>query len=209
MSQKANKNSATWYDALIEPLVKTLRKIGLALAPPRKGLSVLDVGCGTGTHLDIYQRAGCRVFGLDLSPEMLNAAQAKLIGRAGLYLGDASRMPFPDESMDLITTMFTLHTMPALLRSPVIGEARRVMKKNGRFLVIDYHPGPVRFPVGWLYKTVIASIEFLAGGEHYANYRGFLANRGLAPLLTGSGMVIDNQKVVGGGTIGLYLLRPS
>jgi hypothetical protein len=36
-----------------------------------------------------------------------------------------------------------------------------------------------------------------------------LANRGLAPLLTGSGMVIDNQKVVGGGTIGLYLLRPS
>jgi demethylmenaquinone methyltransferase/2-methoxy-6-polyprenyl-1,4-benzoquinol methylase len=181
----------------------------LTLFPPAAGLSVLDIGCGTGTHLGIYRQAECRVYGIDLSPAMLNVAQAKLAGQAGLCLGDGSRMPFTSESFDLITAMLAFHEMPALLRYPVISVAKRVMKKNGRFLVIDYHPGPIRFPAGWLYKAVIASIEFLAGGEHYANYRGFLANGGLAPLLTGSGLVVDNQKVVGGGTIGLYLLRPS
>jgi ubiquinone/menaquinone biosynthesis C-methylase UbiE len=209
MSKRAYAKSANWYDLVIEPLVRTLRTTGLTLFPPAAGMSVLDIGCGTGTHLGIYQQAGCRVYGIDLSPAMLNVAQAKLAGQAGLCLGDGSRMPFTGESFDLITAMLAFHEMPALLRHPVISEAKRVMKKNGRFLVIDYHPGPIRFPAGWLYKTVIASIEFLAGGEHYANYRGFLANGGLAPLLTGSSLVVDDQKVVGGGTIGLYLLRPS
>lgn len=209
MSKRAYAKSARWYDLIIEPLVKTLRTTGLTLFPPAAGMSVLDIGCGTGTHLGIYRQAGCRVYGIDLSPAMLEIAQAKLAGQAGLCLGDGSRMPFTGESFDLITAMLAFHEMPALLRHPITSEAKRVMKKNGRFLVIDYRPGPIRFPAGWLYKTVIAGIEFLAGGEHYANYRGFLANRGLAPLLTGSGLAIDRQKAVGGGTIGLYLLRPS
>ncbi|MFL7793692.1 MAG: class I SAM-dependent methyltransferase [Anaerolineae bacterium] len=209
MSKGAYTKSARWYDLVIEPLVKTLRTTGLTLFPPAAGMSVLDIGCGTGTHLGIYRQAGCNVYGIDLSPAMLKVAQAKLAGQAGLGQGDGSRMPIADESFDLITAMFALHAMPASPRRQIISEAKRVMRKDGRFLVIDYHPGPVCFPEGWLYKGVIASIEFLASGEHYANYRGFMSNGGLVPLLAGSGLVIDSQKIVGGGTIGLYLLHPS
>jgi ubiquinone/menaquinone biosynthesis C-methylase UbiE len=140
---------------------------------------------------------------------MLSVAQAKLTGRAGLCLGDGSRLPFPDESLDLITAMLALHEMPASLRSPIVSEAKRVMKKNGRFLVIDYHPGPIRFPEGWFHKAFITCIEFLAGGEHFGNYRTFISNDGLVPLLAGNGLAVDAQKIVGGGTIGLYLLRAS
>ncbi|MBN1976511.1 MAG: class I SAM-dependent methyltransferase [Anaerolineae bacterium] len=209
MSKRAYARSAKWYDLVIEPLVKTLRTTGLGLFPPVAGMSVLDIGCGTGTHLGIYRQAGCRVYGIDLSPAMLNAAQVKLARQAGLCLGDGARMPCASESFDLTTAMLALHAMPPSLRRQIISEAKRVMRKDGRFLVIDYHPGPLRFPEGWLYKSVIASIEFLASGEHYASYRGFMTNGGLTSLLAGSGLVVDRQKVVGGGTIGLYLLRAS
>ena len=209
MSRRAYARSAKWYDLVIEPLVKTLRTTGLGLFPPVAGMSVLDIGCGTGTHLGIYRQAGCRVYGIDLSPAMLNVARSKLTGQAGLCLGDGSRMPFADESFDLITAMFALHAMPPSPRRQIISEAKRGMRHDGRFLVIDYHPGPLRFPAGWFYKSVIAGIEFLAGGEHFANYRGFIANGGLAFLLTGSSLVVDRHKIVGGGTIGLYLLRTS
>jgi ubiquinone/menaquinone biosynthesis C-methylase UbiE len=209
MSKGAYAKSARWYDLVIEPLVTTLRMTGLTLFPPAAGLSVLDIGCGTGTHLSIYRQAGCRVYGIDLSPAMLAVAQSKLAEEAGLCLGDGSRMPFTGESFDLITAMLAFHEMPALTRYPIISEARRVMKKDGRFLVIDYRPGPVRFPAGWLYRAVITGVEFLAGGEHFSNYRTFMSNAGLVPLLDRSGLVVDGQKIVGGGAIGLYLLRPS
>jgi demethylmenaquinone methyltransferase/2-methoxy-6-polyprenyl-1,4-benzoquinol methylase len=155
----------------------------------------------------MYHEAGCRVFGIDLSPAMLKAAQAKLGGRAALHLGEASRIPFADESFDLIVAMFLFHQVSDQLRAPIMGEAKRVMKRDGRFLIVDYHPGPIRFPEGWLSKTVITCMELLAGQEHFGSYRDFMASGGLTPLIVESGLAIHRKKVVGGGTIGLYLLH--
>jgi ubiquinone/menaquinone biosynthesis C-methylase UbiE len=53
------KKSAAKYDTFVEPFNKALRQIGLKLYPPKKGMRVLDVGCGTGTTLQLYQKAGC------------------------------------------------------------------------------------------------------------------------------------------------------
>jgi ubiquinone/menaquinone biosynthesis C-methylase UbiE len=203
--KSAYNKSARWYDILIEPLVRTLRTTGLAMFPPHAGLSVLDIGCGTGSHLRLYQQAGCRTFGIDLSSAMLRVARHKV---GALTLGDAARMPFADASFDLITASLVFHEMPAALRAPVLREAGRVVKKDGRFLVTDYHFGPIRFPEGWFFKNLVATIEWLAGGEHFRNYRHFMAHGGLAPLVAENGLLVDGQKIVGGGTIGLYLLRP-
>jgi ubiquinone/menaquinone biosynthesis C-methylase UbiE len=209
MSKVAYMKSARWYDILIEPLIRTLRTTGLATFPPRKGMTVLDIGCGTGSHLSLYQKAGCKTFGIDLSPAMLNVARQKLgaTAPAALTQGDASRMPFPDESFDLVTATLMFHEMPAALRSPVMGEAKRVVKKDGRFLVTDYHLGAIRFPEGWFTKALITCIESLASEDHSRNYRNFMANAGLAPLIAENGLLVDKQKIVGGGTIRLYLLR--
>lgn len=201
--------SAEWYDTFIEPLAGKLRRSSVEMFPLRVGMSVLDIGCGTGTHLSIYQRAGCRVFGIDSSPAMLDVAQAKLAGHARLYLGDASQMPFPDESFDLILAVLLLHETPAPTRSLIVNEARRIMKRSGRFLVVDYHPGPVQSPKGWLYRIVVTSLEILAGGEHLKGYRGFMADGGLPPLLAENNLLVERKRIVGGGTVGLYLLRAS
>jgi ubiquinone/menaquinone biosynthesis C-methylase UbiE len=200
---------AKGYDAFVEPLVRQLRVMGMKMYPLDEGVSVLDIGCGTGTHLEIYQKAGCKVVGIDASSSMLEVARAKLTGRAELHLGDASHMPFPHESFDLVLAMFMLHEIPAPIRPSVINEAKRVTKRSGRFLVIDYHPGPVRFPEGWLYKMVILFMEILAGREHFRNYRDYMANGGLRPLIGENGLAIDRGRIVGGGTVGLYLLCPT
>jgi cyclopropane fatty-acyl-phospholipid synthase-like methyltransferase len=49
------------YDAVIEPLLRGARDASLRLAPPQRGMRVLDVGCGTGSHLVRYAAGGAQV----------------------------------------------------------------------------------------------------------------------------------------------------
>ncbi len=205
MSKDPYRRSAKWYDTLFEPLNADLRKIGLKMWPPGPGMSVLDVGCGTGTHLGLYRQAGCEVFGIDSSPAMLEVARQKLGERATLQKGDASQMPYSNGTFDLVVVTLTLHEMPNPTRSAVMSEIKRVLKKDGRILVIDYHPGPIRFPKGWLFKGLITFIEFWAGREHFRNYRDFLANGGLPALSEQHGLCLVEAKIVTGGNLGLFL----
>ena len=198
---------AKYYDLLIEPLNRSLIAVAMKTFPFKAGMFVLDVGCGTGTHLDLYQKIGCKVFGIDLSPAMLDVARQKLGDRAELHLGDASQMPYSDGTFDLVVTFLTLHEMPALLRSAVMKELKRVMKKDGRILLIDYRPGPIRFLKGWFIKAVIIFFEIAAGREHFKNYRDFISCEGLPTLITAHQLSIDRKKIVNGGNIGLFLLR--
>jgi ubiquinone/menaquinone biosynthesis C-methylase UbiE len=138
---------------------------------------------------------------------MLQVARYRLGESADLYMGDASNMPYPDKEFDLIIMSTVLHEMPRAVRSAVINEAKRTIKEDGRILLIDFHPGPIRPLKGWLYKSIITFIEFAAGGEHFKNYRDFIANKGLPALISTPGLLIDQEKIVGGGNIALFLLR--
>jgi demethylmenaquinone methyltransferase/2-methoxy-6-polyprenyl-1,4-benzoquinol methylase len=194
------------YDRYVEPSIAVIRQIGIKMYPPKEGMHVLDVGCGTGTNLMLYHEAGCKGFGIDLSPTMVEVAQKKLGNRAEIRLGDASKMPYSDDFFDLVTGFFTLHEMPSEIRPTVINEMVRVMKHDGRILLIDYHPGPTRFPRGWMYKAVILFFEIMAGREHFRNYRDFLSRNGLENLISEEIFRISNKKIVSGENVVLFLL---
>jgi demethylmenaquinone methyltransferase/2-methoxy-6-polyprenyl-1,4-benzoquinol methylase len=170
-------------------------------------MAVLDIGCGTGAYLEHYQRAGCNVSGIDQSPSMLQVARNRLGESADLYMGDASNMPYQDKEFDLIVMSTVLHEMPRAVRSAVINEAKRTLKEDGRILLIDFHPGPIRALKGWLHKIIITFVEFAAGGEHFRNYRDFIANKGLPAIASAHSLSVDKEKIVGGGNIALFLLR--
>ena len=195
------------YDRIFEPHNRGLRAIGKRMFPPFEGMTVLDVGCGTGVHLELYQRAGCEVYGIDMSPSMLQVARERLSESAHLYLGDAARMPYSDRTFDLIIMFTVLHEMSGEVRSAVITESKRVLKKEGRILFIDYYRGPIRPLKGWFYKGIIMLAEVMAGGEHYKNYRNFMANDGLMGLIASHGLIMDQKRIVSGGNIALILLR--
>ena len=203
------RKSATYYDHFVGPVTNALRHIGMKMYPPKPGMKVLEVGCGTGTNLILYRQAGCSVYGIDLSPSMLEIARTKLGEDAELQLGDASKMPYQDNFFDLVVAMFALHEMAREIQPLVMREMIRVTKQEGRILIIEYHPGPIPFPKGWIYKAVILFFEILAGWEHFSNYRDFLSRKGFLGLVETQKLIVDRQKIVSAGNIAFSLIRPS
>lgn len=103
--------------------------------------SILDLGCGTGEFIhQILQRYDdMKIYGLDLSKEMLAVAEEKLKGQGELTLGDSQYLPYGDETMDMIICNDSFHHYPEPLE--VIKEIHRVLKKQGVLVIGDcYQP---------------------------------------------------------------------
>ena len=205
MGKHAYFLTAKLYDIFVEPFNQGLRAIGLKMCPPKEGLRVLEVGCGTGANLARYNEGGCEVFGVDLSPSMLVIAREK-VGHAGtLCRTDATLLPCRGQFFDIAIAMLTLHEMDAAVRSRVLDEMLRVLKPDGCLLLIDFHTGPLSFPKGWLKKVPVFIFELAGGKHHFRNYRQFLTTGGLQNLLKEKQIFIQEEKIVGGGNFVLIV----
>ena len=202
------RNFAGIYDRLFENMNKGLRLAGIRLFRPVKGMNILDVGCGTGTHLELYRRFESNLFGIDCSPSMLQIARVRLGDSVQLDLGNATNMPYEEHKFDLIISMLTLHEMAQQTRSGVLTEMKRVLKDEGRILLIDFHPGPYQPIQGWTSKLIIFFSELAAGREHFKNYNQFMATKGLSTLVALHDLEVKKQNILAGGTFALYLVTP-
>jgi SAM-dependent methyltransferase len=122
----------------------TLRALVRDLDPAR----ILEVGCGTGRWLAELPapaapaqvgQAGRHVFGLDLSPAMLD--QARLQSRhepPDLACGRALRLPFPDRTFDLVYCVNALHHFGG--PRAFVAEARRLLRPGGALAVVGMDP---------------------------------------------------------------------
>lgn len=201
------KNVSKGYDIIIEPMVRRLKSMGLDMYPVNKNTAVLDIGCGTGSLLYMYQKYTDNISGIDLSPAMIKVARKKLNEKANLTAGSATKTEFQPLSFDLITCSLILHEVSDVVRIEILKEATRILHNNGRILLIDYHPGPIENFEGVYSKIIIKIFEFLAGGDHHKNYRHFIKNGGLPRLIAKAGLKIENQKIAGGGNFGIFVLR--
>lgn len=98
---------------------------------------VLDMGCGTGALMQqVYAEDHQRhLYGIDLSTSMLDKAKKRMADNAELFLGDASQLPFADNSFDLVYCNDSFHHYP--YPKKVIQEVYRVLKLGGVFLIGD------------------------------------------------------------------------
>ncbi len=207
MKQDPYRILAKMYDRLCEPSANLLRRIGLQVFAPRENISILDIGCGTGTQLALYQRPGCRLFGVDTSEAMLAAARCKLGESAELRREDAASLRFPDRMFDLVTMVLVLHEMPAALRPAVLSECGRVVKADGRVLIIDFNFGPYPFPMGYIWRLVRRFFEVISGRDHYANYLDFKKRGGLEPLISEARFLVDKKVTSEHKVAAVYLLQ--
>ncbi|MFA4915562.1 MAG: class I SAM-dependent methyltransferase [Syntrophales bacterium] len=104
------------------------KELILALAMPRDGERLLDVGCGTGEHLFLFREKGCDVTGLEPSPFMLEIARQKLGNRAAFHVGKAEDLPFSDNEFDIVTLITSLEFIDDPEKA--ISEAIRVSRNR-------------------------------------------------------------------------------
>jgi len=107
------------------------------------GRSVLEVGCGTGYFLRRFLEFGARhAAGIDLSADRI--ARARELGPSlDLVVGDGSRLPWPDESFELVSQFTCLSSvLDVHVREAIAAEMWRVLAPGGAVVSYDMRPTP-------------------------------------------------------------------
>ncbi|MBQ7486509.1 MAG: class I SAM-dependent methyltransferase [Clostridia bacterium] len=113
--------------------------------------SLLDVGCGTGYLINLLARQKrARYCGADLSDEMIRVSKGKGIPGAEFVVCAADRLPYPDESFDIVTCSQSFHHYPYQDRA--MAEVWRVLKPGGLYILSDTGIGGIG---GWIDNHIL------------------------------------------------------
>ncbi len=111
---------------------------------PHAAGDILELGCGGGINLELYDRDRMKSFtGLDPSPELLAMSRAAAREQgldADIQGGEGEAMPFADARFDTVVTTFTLCSVAD--QAAVLGEIRRVLKPGGTALFLEHGAAP-------------------------------------------------------------------
>lgn len=103
---------------------------------------LLDAGVGTGRNIAFYP-SGSEVFGVDLSPRMIErAARRSMNSKAVVHLSamDLTKLAFEDDFVDAAVASFVFCTMPPETRLAALQELARVVTSGGRVRLLEYAP---------------------------------------------------------------------
>ena len=135
----AYRRWAPVYDFTFGTVAELGRKNAVKIINRRRG-RVLEVGVGTGLSLPCYDKH-LSITGIDLSPEMLDKARARVrrqdLGNIdGLYEMDAGALAFPDESFDTVVAMYVMTVVPDAEK--VMRELERVCATGGEVILVNH-----------------------------------------------------------------------
>lgn len=199
---------APWYDRFLERVDGPVRATAFTLSDPKPGMDVLDVGCGTGVTLEQYVGVGCSSYGVDASEAMLIQARKRLGDKAELTFGSAEELAFEDNSFDRVLASLFLHELAPEIRDAVFSELTRVVSPDGRMVITDFGTGDLTLR-GRSIRSVSMVIERVAGKDHKRNCKTFLASGGIPVVADRHGLTIESSQHLGGGNMGVYILRKS
>lgn len=104
------------------------------------GLSVLEIGPGSGAHSALFKRHGASVVSVDITPERVVGTAIKLAltsgGKGRSYHADAENLPFRDDSFDIAYSNGVLHHSENT--DHCIAEVERVLKPGGKAVIMLY-----------------------------------------------------------------------
>jgi SAM-dependent methyltransferase len=119
---------------------QVVRSLVDAVRPERPGDTICELGFGTGWLLEEMARANpdARVVGLDQSPGFVENARQTLGSSVDIVRGDMQRLPFADESLDVVATCWTLYFMPDI--DAALVEIKRALRPGGRIVAATNAP---------------------------------------------------------------------
>jgi phosphatidylethanolamine/phosphatidyl-N-methylethanolamine N-methyltransferase len=135
---KAYARWAPVYDIVFGAVFERGRAAAIEAAE-RIGGRILEVGVGTGISLPDYSSAN-RICGVDISQPMLEKAMERvsklnLSHVEGLWVMDAERLGFPDDSFDVVVAQYVVTTVPN--PEATLDEFARVLKPGGEIILVS------------------------------------------------------------------------
>ena len=189
------------YSNLIDPLLKDLRLFTIKFAEIEARDRVLDICCGTGDQAVFFAKTGAIVAGIDLSPQMIGTAlkKQKKDNLADIYFqaADAAKLPFLDPVFDVALISLALHEIESKKRDEVLSEMKRVVKKGGRLIFVDFSCPLPKSITSFFIKLV----EFFAGAEHHQNFKSYFQEGGLLKLLERNGLKPEKMDYLKNGLL--------
>ena len=109
----------------------------LSLLAPTHGDYILEIGCGNARDMATIIQNGGKVVGIDVSEEMVEAAQRELatlgFSETEVLLGDATSLAFPASHFDKVLCSEVIEHIPDGLAA--LNEMRRVLKPHGQLVL--------------------------------------------------------------------------
>lgn len=177
------------YNKLTEPAARAAVEAAVAAGP-----DILEVGVGTGLSLGYYGPQ-TRVFGVDLSEDMLKRAQDKVVARnlthvKGLQVMDACHLGFDDESFDAVVAQFVITLVPN--PEQAMDEFARVLKPGGTIVLANHFgaEGPVLGRLEDMLSPLATAVGWSSGFKAerikaWARAHGNIAFESLEPVFPG------------------------
>ncbi len=180
------------------------RHYGAVPAAARSGISLLEVGCGSGANLWVLAREGFDTHGLDLSAEGLALCEEMLRSwgtRASLREGDMTTLPYEPTSFDAVLDVFSSNCLDEAGFGRFLDETARVLKPGGRLFTFTPHKASDAFTDHAPARLIDAST--LDGIRRESSpYAGnlypfrFTTNEELAVALEARGFVVTSSEQV-------------
>jgi len=149
------------YDQ-INPFIwnEEMRTEALDLLDIEEGDRILDVGCGTGFATEGLLERTENVYGLDQSVHQMEKAWQKFgkHNRVRFYRGDAERLPFEDDTFDIVWSSGSIEYWPDPVAALV--ECRRIANPGGQVLVV----GP-NYPSNTVFQKLADAFMLFYGAD--------------------------------------------
>lgn len=130
------------YEQVVTPLL-------LSVLKPQPDLTYLDLGCGEGQVMRAVAESGARVFGVDVSPDLVS-------GMEGVVVARLPGIPLGNSSVDGLFSVLTLEHIED--HASFFREAARVSKRRGIMALVINHPtwtAPEATPISDQYGEVL------------------------------------------------------
>ena len=138
---------ADWYDELLEEspdsfqakvILPNLMRI-LDIKPKEPKMKILDIACGQGYFSRAFAMAGAEVAGADISPELIAKAKERSPKNISSHVTKADQLSFAKNNyFDIAVIVLSVQNIQNL--SKVLKESSRVLKKEGKFIMVLNHP---------------------------------------------------------------------
>jgi SAM-dependent methyltransferase len=137
-----NQRADRWHHQVADsPALRRLRDRACALAQPRPGEAVVDLGSGTGFLTLPIARAADSVLGVDVSPAMAQRLREEAT-RHGLpnvtsVVADLAQFDLPPDSVDVVVSMYALHHLTDADKQALVQRLATWLRPGGRVVVAD------------------------------------------------------------------------